>query len=219
MDSYAVEGLVREIKNILDRNQENAELIPTDSDTLSQGEIIKSKLVDATKLIESNASLQMLSGYSYKDNGSLRMEANNGMYVGKVPLPKDLLRLLSVRMSGWERPAKIISELDDEYGWQSNRFGVRGNPQRPIAAVVQSNGDLQLELYTCKTATETLNCTYIPIPYIDNGVIFMCKKLKESILYMAASLVCTTLGDTDTASSLKSTAFELANITELSKTQ
>ena len=36
---------------------------------------------------------------------------------------------------------------------------------------------------------------------------------------MAASLVCTTLGDTDTASSSKSTAFELANITEPSKTQ
>jgi len=220
MDSYAVEGLVREVKVILDRNQENAELIPDDSDTLSQGEIIKERLVEAAKLIESNAPLSMLSGYQIGTKGTLELGSSNGMYVGKVSLPKDLMRLLSVRMSDWERPAKIISETDDEYLFQTSRFGVRGNPQRPIAAVVQgSDGDLELELYSSSQPNATLSCTYIPNPYIDNGVIFMCKKLKESILYMAASLVCVSLGDVNTAASLKSVSYGLANIVEPTQTQ
>lgn len=220
MDSYAVEGLVREVKVILDRNQENAELIPEDSDTLTQGEIIKSRLVEATKIIESNAPLSMLSGYQINTKGTLALVESNGMYIGKVSLPKDLMRLLSVRMSDWERPARIIDETDGEYLFQNGKFGVRGNPQRPIAAVVHgSDGDLELELFSSSQQNATLSCTYIPNPYIDNGVIFMCKKLKESILYMAASLVSVSLGDGDTAASLKSVSYGLANIVESTQTQ
>ena len=219
MDSYAVEGLVREVKVILDRNQENAGLIPEDSDTLTQGEIIKSRLVEATKIVESNAPLSMLSGYQIGTKGTLVLSLSNGLYVGKVSLPKDLMRLLSVKMSDWERPAKIIGETDDEYLFQSSRFGVRGNPQRPIAAIVQgSDGDLELELYSSSQSDATLSCTYIPNPYIDNGVIFMCKKLKEAILYMTASLVSVSLGDGDTAARLKSVSYGLANIVEPTQT-
>lgn len=215
MDSYAVEDLAREVKVILDRNQENAELIPEDSDTLTQGEIIKSRLVEATKIVESNAPLSMLSGYQIGTKGTLVLSLSNGLYVGKVSLPKDLMRLLSVKMSDWERPAKIIGETDDEYLFQSSRFGVRGNPQRPIAAIVQgSDGDLELELYSSSLSDATLSCTYIPNPHIDNGVIFMCKKLKEAILYMTASLVSVSLGDGDTAARLKSVSYGLANIVE-----
>ncbi len=220
MDSYAVEGLVREVKVILDRNQESAELIPDDSDTLSQGEIIKSRLVEATKVIESNAPLYMLSGYEIGTKNSLVFSNVGGLYVGTVSLPKDLMRLLRVKMSDWERSGKIILESDDEYAFQHSKFGVKGNPQRPIAAVVQgSDSDLDLELFSSNSATATLSCTYIPLPYIDNGVIFMCKKLKESILYMAASLVCYSLGDVTTAASMKSIAFRLADIEEKTQTQ
>lgn len=220
MDSYAVEGLAKEVKVILDRNQESAELIPNDSDTLSQGEIIKNRLVEATKIIESNAPLYMLSGYEIGTKDTLSFKQAGSLYVGEVQLPKDLMRLLMVRMSDWERGGKIIQETDEEYAWQCSRFGVKGNPQRPIAAVVQNaDGDLSMELYSCNSSAATLSCTYIPLPYIDNGVIFMCKKLKESILYMAASLVCTSLGDTTTASSMQSMAFRLADIEEKTQTQ
>lgn len=162
----------------------------------------------------------MLSGYEIGTKDTLSFKQSGGLYVGEVQLPKDLMRLLMVRMSDWERGGKIIQETDEEYVWQCSRFGVKGNPQRPIAAVVQNaDGDLSMELYSCKTSAATLSCTYIPLPYIDNGVIFMCKKLKESILYMTASLVCTSLGDTATASSMQSTAFRLADIEEKTQTQ
>lgn len=220
MDSYAVEGLVKEVKVILDRNQESAELIPDDSDTLSQGEIIKKRLVEATKIMESNAPLYMLSGYEIKTKDSLSFQKVGDLYVGSVSLPKDLMRLLVVKMSDWERTGKVIQETDDEYAWQHSKFGVKGNPQRPIAAVVQgADGDLLMELYSCNSTTATLACTYIPLPYIDNGVIFMCKKLKEAILYMTASLVCVTLGDSDAASSMQAVAFRLADIEGETQTQ
>ena len=52
MSTYAVSELVKEVKVLLDRNQESAGLLtPTDSDTLSQGELIQSKIVDAARII------------------------------------------------------------------------------------------------------------------------------------------------------------------------
>ena len=52
---YVVSTLVKEVKVVLDRNQESAALVPDDSDTLSQGELIQSRIVDAAKLILTDA--------------------------------------------------------------------------------------------------------------------------------------------------------------------
>ena len=47
----AVSDLVKEVKVLLDRNQESAGLLaPDDSDTLSQAELIESKIVDAARI-------------------------------------------------------------------------------------------------------------------------------------------------------------------------
>ena len=52
MVEYAVSDLVKEVKVLLDRNQESAGLLaPSDSDTLSQAELIESKIVDAARII------------------------------------------------------------------------------------------------------------------------------------------------------------------------
>ena len=61
---------------------------------------------------------------------------SNGYYVGKMVLPTDMLRILSVKAGDWNRPATIISDSDDAYKYQNCKYGVRGNPERPIAAIV-----------------------------------------------------------------------------------
>lgn len=218
MSTYAVSELVKEVKVLLDRNQESAGLLtPTDSDTLSQGELIQSKIVDAARIILKDAPASMLDGKTF-DGLNTAWAETNGAYVGTVYLPSDMIRLLNVKSSDWNRSAEIITEEDDAYKIQCSRFGVRGNPERPIAALIHNSGNRYLELFTSNSNTATVSLTYVGIPFISEGNIDLPETLKDSIVYMAGYLTCISLGDTDTASGLLGVARKLAHIVEPTET-
>lgn len=218
MSTYAVSELVKEVKVLLDRNQESAGLLtPTDSDTLSQGELIQSKIVDAARIILKDAPASMLDGKTF-DGLNTAWAETNGAYVGTVYLPSDMIRLLNVKASDWNRSAEIITEEDDAYKIQCSRFGVRGNPERPIAALIHNSGNRYLELFTSNSNTATVSLTYVGMPFISEGNIDLPETLKDSILYMAGYLTCISLGDTDTASGLLGVARKLAHIVEPTET-
>lgn len=212
MVEYAVSDLVKEVKVLLDRNQESAGLLaPSDSDTLSQAELIESKIVDAARIILSDAP--EVEGTSCKN--AVTWTDSNGYYVGKMVLPTDMLRILSVKAEGWNRPAEIISESDDAYKYQNCKYGVRGNPERPIAAIVHTDNGKSIELYTSKKQDATLAFVYVQVPSITTEQkISLPSVLKDSILYMAGYLTCISLGDTDTASGFLGVARKLAHIVE-----
>ena len=214
MEGYAVSDLVKEVKVLLDRNQESAGLLaPSDSDTLSQAELIESKIVDAARIILSDAPDDMVEGTSCTN--SVTWTDSNGYYVGDMVLPADMLRILSVKAEGWNRPAEIISESDDSYKYQNCKYGVRGNPERPIAAIVHTDNGKSIELYTSKKNDATLAFIYVKVPSITTEQkISLPSVLKDSILYMAGYLTCISLGDTDTASGLLGVARKLAHIVE-----
>lgn len=218
MSTYAVSELVKEVKVLLDRNQESAGLLtPTDSDTLSQGELIQSKIVDAARIILKDAPASMLDGKTF-DGLNTAWAETNGAYVGTVYLPSDMIRLLDVKASDWNRSAEIITEEDDAYKIQCSRFGVRGNPERPIAALIHNSGNRYLELFTSNSNTATVSLTYVGMPFISEGNIDLPETLKDSILYMAGYLTCISLGDTDTASKFIEVARKLAHIVEPTET-
>ena len=218
MKKYAVSDLVKEVKVLLDRNQESSGLLtPTDSDTLSQGELIQSKKVDAARIILKDAPASMLNGKNF-DGLNTAWDETNGAYVGTVYLPSDMIRLLDVKASDWNRSAEIITEEDDAYKIQCSRFGVRGNPERPIAALIHNSGNRYLELFTSKSNTATVSLTYVGMPFISEGNIDLPETLKDSIVYMAGYLTCISLGDTDTASGLLRVARKLAHIVEPTET-
>lgn len=218
MSTYAVSELVKEVKVLLDRNQESAGLLtPTDSDTLSQGELIQSKIVDAARIILKDAPASMLDGKTF-DGLNTAWAETNGAYVGTVYLPSDMIRFLNVKASDWNRSAEIITEEDDAYKIQCSRFGVRGNPERPIAALIHNSGNRYLELFTSNSNTATVSLTYVGMPFISEGNIVLPETLKDSIVYMAGYLTCISLGDTDTASGLLGVARKLAHIVEPTET-
>ena len=214
MEGYAVSDLVKEVKVLLDRNQESAGLLaPSDSDTLSQAELIESKIVDAARIILSDAPDDMVEGTSCTN--AVTWTDSNGYYVGNMVLPTDMLRILSVKADGWNRPAEIISESDDAYKYQNCIYGVRGNPERPIAAIVHTANGKSIELYTSKKNDATLAFIYVQVPSITTEQkISLPSVLKDSILYMAGYLTCISLGDTDTASKFIEVARKLAHIVE-----
>ena len=215
MDVYAVSDLVKEVKVLLDRNQESAGLLaPSDSDTLSQAELIESKIVDAARIILSDAPEDMVEGTLYT-NSVTWTDSNYGYYVGNMVLPTDILRILSVKADGWNRPAEIISESDDAYKYQNCKYGVRGNPERPIAAIVHTANGKSIELYTSKKNDATLAFIYVQVPSITTEQkISLPSVLKDAILYMAGYLTCISLGDNDTASGFLGVARKLAHIVE-----
>lgn len=212
MVEYAVSDLVKEVKVLLDRNQESAGLLaPSDSDTLSQAELIESKIVDAARIILSDAP--EVEGTSCKN--AVTWTDRNGYYVGKMVLPTDMLRILSVKAEGWNRPAEIISESDDAYKYQNCKYGVRGNPERPIAAIVHTANGKSIELYTSTKQDATLAFIYVQVPSITTEQkISLPSVLKDAILYMAGYLTCISIGDTDTASGFLGVARKLAHIVE-----
>ena len=214
MEGYAVSDLVKEVKVLLDRNQESAGLLaPSDSDTLSQAELIESKIVDAARIILSDAPDDMVEGTSCTN--AVTWTDSNSYYVGKMVLPTDMLRILSVKADDWNRPAEIISESDDAYKYQNCKYGVRGNPERPIAAIVHTDNGKSIELYTSKKNDATLAFIYVKVPSITTEQkISLPSVLKDSILYMAGYLTCISLGDTDTASGFLGVARKLAHIVE-----
>lgn len=214
MEGYAVSDLVKEVKVLLDRNQESAGLLaPSDSDTLSQAELIESKIVDAARIILSDAPDDMVEGTSCTND--VTWTDSNGYYVGNMVLPTDILRILSVKADGWNRPAEIISESDDAYKYQNCKYGVRGNPERPIAAIVHTANGKSIELYTSKKKDAKLKFIYVKVPSITTEQkISLPSVLKDAILYMAGYLTCISLGDNDTASGFLGVARKLAHIVE-----
>lgn len=214
MVEYAVSDLVKDVKVLLDRNQESAGLLaPSDSDTLSQAELIESKIVDAARIILSEAPEDMVEGTACTNE--VTWTDSNGYYVGKMVLPTDMLRILSVKAEGWNRPAEIISESDDAYKYQNCKYGVRGNPERPIGAIVHTANGKSIELYTSTKKDATLAFIYVQIPSITTEQkISLPSVLKDSILYMDGYLTCVSLGDTDTASGFLGVARKLAHIVE-----
>ena len=214
MIEYAVSDLVKEVKVLLDRNQESAGLLtPDDTDTLSQAELIESKIVDAARIILSDAPEDMVEGTLCTNE--VTWEDSNGYYVGKMILPIDMLRILSVKAEDWTRSATIISESDDAYKYQNCKYGVRGNPERPIAAIVHTTNGKSIELYTSKKQNATLAFIYVQVPSVTTEKkIVLPSTLKDSIIYMAGYLTCISLGDTDTASGFLGVARKLAHIVE-----
>ncbi len=222
MYGYKVSELVSEVKVILDRNQETSALVPEDTDTLSQAELIESVLLPATRTIEQLAPVEMLGDLTTQITSPRVTWTNvNGAYMGTITVPEEMLRIVSVRASDWDRPGTIILDTDKAYAWQSNVY-VRGNTEAPIVAFTHKSGQRTLELYTSKTDKATVDFTYLDDPSIrktvDGLYINVCWLLHDAIVYMAASLVCDSIGDSQTATSLKAIAYQLAGI-ETTKTE
>lgn len=217
---YSISELVREVKIILDRNQEkDALLTPEDSDTLSQGELIESKLVDAAKIIEWNAPKEKIDyQLTARQNGTT--EKIGSYYYRVEHLPTDFWRLLNVSCEDWERNATIIGEEDERAKMVRNKWRVCGTTEQPIAVVkMHETGGSYVESYVMKEQDHLPKIMYLPEPSITSGNITLCTDIKDAILYMAASLVCVSLGDNDTAAGLRSVAYQLANIVEPQETQ
>jgi len=216
MEPYSVNDIVEQARVAIDRNNNSQPLAALgDVDTLTVDEIIESKVADAARLVESEAAHHLLdSGKAF--GSSVIWESQPGYGAGKINLPNDFLRLVTFRMSDWYRSVtEPITEDSPLYAMQSSRYaGVRGNPERPVVAIVHDASTQVLEFYSCQAGpgVQVAKARYIPLPKIEDGYIELCPKLVRAVVYRAASMTASAVGNNELAALLLATSNELAGV-------
>lgn len=203
---YQVSDLVKEIRVAIDSNLKSDQLTGiSDMDTLALEEIIGSKIAEAARIVVLNAPSYLLDG-----GDSLGTTVVWNGTSGRMTLPEDFLRLVVFKMSDWSRGVTVpISETDPLYAQQGSRWaGVRGNPQKPVVAIVPSSNGLVLEFYSSKSGS-VAQATYIAMPKVTDGKIKLCEKLHDATVYYAAYLTAISTGETALAEALLSIVNEL----------
>ena len=210
--------LKKDIRIALDLNNVSTQLFDvSDIDTLTLEQIIDSKIVDAVRLVESAAPYHLLdSGKIFPDGTDIEWESSAGFGAGRIPLPRDFMRLVAFRMSDWSRTVfSVVDVASPVYAMQHSRFpGIRGNPQSPVVAIVDSPVGLALEFYCCYggKGVHVEDARYLPMPVVsEDGKISVCEKLKSSVVYRAAALVANTIKDYEASQRVVVLSTELMN--------
>jgi hypothetical protein len=200
---YKLTEIARDVRIAIDQNMTSEQLIATDDiETLSLEDIIRSKIVEAVRRVETAAPVHFLEeGHDFGDAvywGDLES--------GWVLLPDDFMRLIAFRMSDWERTVYAAISVDEPlYAKQSSRYkGIRGNVQKPVCAVVNRAEGKALEFYSCNSEDAYISrASYLPYPHIDeDDGIDISERCYTAVVYTVAALVLTTYGEADKASAL-----------------
>lgn len=195
---YKVGNIVRDVRVAIDENQTSEQLI-TDEDieTLSLEELIRSKICEAVRMVVTEAPFHLLDGGRPFGEDVYWRSGGRGWTL----LPDDFMRLGVFKMSDWERPVYMaITAADPQYQLQFSRCrGVRGNPQKPVVAIVSRAEGLTLELFSCRDESATVEqAVYYPVPSIDRyGGIEIPERCYRAVVYMTGALVFATLGQGD----------------------
>lgn len=200
---YKLAEIAREVRIAIDQNMTSEQLIATDDiETLSLEEIIRSKIVEAVRRVETSAPVHFLE--EGHDFGDAVYWAD--LESGWVLLPDDFMRLIAFRMSDWERTVYAAISVDDPlYAKQSSRYkGIRGNTQKPVCAIVNRAEGKALEFYSCNSEEAYVSrASYLPYPHIDeDDGIDISEKCFTAVIYTVAALVLTTYGEAEKASAL-----------------
>ena len=130
---YNISDIVKEVKIAIDENVDSTSMegLP-DEDTLKLNEIIKSKILDGARIIETAAPLHLLdSGLAFGE--SIGWHGQPGYGSGYVHLPDGFMRLVCFQMSDWDYAVNTaIDERDPMYQLQRSRFGTNAQPSYVI---------------------------------------------------------------------------------------
>lgn len=193
---YQVKDMVRDVKVAIDMNSHGESLLKEgDLDTLSLDEIIMAILCDAVRLVEMESPPELLeNGHDFGEDYILHEDGS-----GMIKLPEDFMRLVAFRMSDWRRTIfDAISDRDAQYQLQSSRWkGIKGNPEKPVVAIVRRSEGKVLEFYSSTDPdAEIAQATYIPYPHIDqDGGIDISEECYRASVYRAAALALASVGD------------------------
>lgn len=195
--------ILRDVRVCMDHNMQSKPLVASvDMDTLQTNDIIRSKVLDAVRMVEMAAPARLIENghcFSHDEEGNANDVYWSEDCAGWLLLPDDFMRLVTFKMSDWQRACPMaITEDDAKYKLQrSSVKGLRGNPERPVCAVVDRPEGKALEFYSCKNEDATVErAVYLPYPSIDkDGGVDISEHCYGSIVYMTSGLALATMGE------------------------
>lgn len=190
MRKYTMDQVVSKVREKLDEIAANeSEMIGTEEDNANLNTVIKSCVPEAYRFVSLYAHPNMLEGKSYA-SPALNIDSN---LVGRVSLPTDFLRLISVRLSSWISSCSVFVDEDSpEYRMQSNKW-VAGNKYHPVAALVQTSSGRQVELYKASSSNDTLKSfMYIPVLVSGATEVSLSDQTADAFIYYVAALTMVT---------------------------
>lgn len=200
---YKLSEIEQAVRIAIDENACcDALLQEEDVETLSLNALIRSKVEEGARRVEQDCPLRYLEeGHDFGRN--VYWESGGSGY---VLLPEDFMRLISFKMSDWKRTLhEAIDAFHPLYARQSSGCaGLRGNPYKPVCALVNRAEGKALEFYSCESeeafVEEGIYCPYPKIDCFDG--IDISERCYESIIYATASLVLSAYGATEQSSLL-----------------
>lgn len=187
---YRVSEILRDVRVALDENRESEALLSEGAvDTLELAEIIESKIEEAARAVVDESPVELLGRGKPLEGDVFRGVRGSGW----MRLPDDFERLIYFKMSDWESGVrKAVGTETAEYERQKSRYGgVRGNSQKPVAAVVMKEAGLCLEFFGSESEeAEVESGLYYPEPRIDrHGGIDLPERLYRAVVNRIAEMV------------------------------
>ena len=182
---YSVRQLIRDTRTMLCLNAHEHPLFEAhDLVTLTVDQLIAAQIETAARKVVEEAPADLLApGVPLR--APLSWSGDHRRRIAVMPLPDDCLRLIYIRLSGWHRPATIITDADAAYARLSSPFaGVSGNADRPVAAVTMRPTGRVVELYSsCGDAPVYVEAAqYMPIPRIRDGHLSLPERLYDDVI-------------------------------------
>ena len=196
MKRLSVDYIRKRVRACLDElGLNDANFMEEDQDSVELNSTIEGRMLESVKYVHLNASHHLLDGVVLDGVPEIGSDG-----VGRMKLPDNFLRLISFRMSDWERPVcDMITEYDAEYHKQADQYA-RGTYESPVCALVKTGGGDVLEFYSCKdNKAKVLHALYLPFPEFEEVEhiphIMVCDKLEDAVVNQVAGLVLLTYKD------------------------
>lgn len=193
-----VQEIVTRVRAAIDELMQNdSQFLGQSTDEANLTSVIVDKIGYALQHLLEIAPLDKLDSDVYEELTPQELQTNfsiDSELVGRVKLPKDLLRIIEARLSSWSHFPIPESDTSQVYLMQQDKYA-RGSWDRPVNILTYIGADKTLEMYCAKAANDTLNFVFIRKPDMSNidtdhmsAEVDVPAGLEASLIYQIAGL-------------------------------
>ena len=193
-----VQEIVTRVRSAIDELMENdSQFLRQSTDEANLTRVIIDKIGYALQHIMEIAPLDKLDSDVFDTLTPAELSSDfsiDAELVGRVKLPKDLLRIIEARLSSWSHFPIPEPDTSQVYLMQQDKYA-RGSWDRPANILTYIGADKTLEMYCAKTTSDTLNFVFIRKPDTSNidadhmsADVDVPAALEASLIYQIAGL-------------------------------
>ena len=193
-----VQEIVTRVRAAIDELMQNdSQFLRQSTDEANLTSVIVDKIGYALQHLLEIAPLDKLDSDVYEELTPQELQTNfsiDSELVGRVKLPKDLLRIIEARLSSWSHFPIPVSDTSQVYLMQQDKYA-RGSWDRPVNILTYIGADKTLEMYCAKENSDTLNFVFIRKPDMSNidtdhmsAEVDVPAGLEASLIYQIAGL-------------------------------